>query len=276
MRAVPLGIGSAMLVVAAIMSIALPGAGQVSAASDSPAPSASAPTPSPAPSGHDEVIGVGTGLWGSVAPDEIPVSYACEAPDTFTAAEWASAPPPDEVSPPIPISSVADPEESANYADWRVIDIDEERALVVAARHDNSRASQQWPVYYVQMARMPTGWLWEGEGNCRPRARFPETSAGGGFWRLDDESPLPEPDSRSLHIKVWDDRECRSSVEIRGEPIVKVTETAVLISIPVAGTSVGDMCTPGRPTRLKVELPEPLGDREVYDIGALPLRSVLP
>jgi hypothetical protein len=34
------------------------------------------------------------------------------------------------------------------------------------------------------------------------------------------------------------------------------------------------MCTPGAPTRVTVRLPEPLGDRDLYDAGTLPIRLV--
>lgn len=268
------GIGSTLLVAVARLSSWLPGGAlRTNAASDTPPPRAPASLPSSAPVGDDGTVEVAI-LWGAIRPDDIPVLYTCEAPDTFTAAELASAPEPEDVSPSILISSVTDPEETASYGGWRVVADDGERTLVIAARDDRSRASQRWPVYYVQLARASTGWTWQGEGDCKPSARFPETMAGGGFWRLDGRFPLPRPDSCALHIKVWDDRECRSSVEVRGEPIVEMTDDAVLVAIPVARTSVGDMCTPGRPTRLRVQLPEPLGNRDMYDIGALPLRLV--
>ena len=53
-----------------------------------------------------------------------------------------------------------------------------------------------------------------------------------------------------------------------------MTDDAVLIAVPVETTSRSDTCPPGPPTRVTVRLPEPLGDRELYDAGKLPLRLV--
>lgn len=162
---------------------------------------------------------------------------------------------------------------------------DGERALVVAAR-TGRRHPSGGVLYYVRLKRTsgssggaswdtaPWEWEWEGEGDCEPHARWPGVFAGGGHWRHDRSEPPPGPDSRSIHVKVWSHRECRESVEPRGKPEVRMTDEAVLVGIPVATTSVGDMCVPGPPTRLKIRLPEPLGDRQSYDAGVLPLRRV--
>ena len=53
-----------------------------------------------------------------------------------------------------------------------------------------------------------------------------------------------------------------------------MTGEAVLIAVPVETTTRGESCRPGQPTRVTVRLPEPLGERELYDARKLPLRLV--
>jgi hypothetical protein len=214
-------------------------------------------------------------LWGPFDPDDLIVSYTCAPPVTFTATELATAPGPDEVSPPINIGSLVDPDDAVGLTDWRIVADDGERAYAVAGRDDPALASSM-PLHYLRLERTDTGWRWEGSGDCAPQARFPETYANGGFWRLDERRPPPGPDARAIHVKVWGHRDCRTSVELRGEPVVVMTDDAVLLTIPVADVSSSDMCTPGPPGRITARLPEPLGERELYDVGVLPPRRVTP
>ena len=77
-----------------------------------------------------------------------------------------------------------------------------------------------------------------------------------------------------LSLKVWSSRVCMGSVELRGNPVVKMTPEAVLIAVPMRRVENTDMCVPGDPVRVDIVLPKALGDRSIYDMDTLPLRKV--
>jgi hypothetical protein len=53
-----------------------------------------------------------------------------------------------------------------------------------------------------------------------------------------------------------------------------MTDEAVLIAVPIETTSQSGRCKRGSPTRVSVPLPQPLGERDLYDAGKLPIRLV--
>jgi hypothetical protein len=57
-------------------------------------------------------------------------------------------------------------------------------------------------------------------------------------------------------------------------PRVVVTEDAVAAAVPVLNLVDSANCNPGTPTPVIIRLPEPLGDRALYDAGILPMRRV--
>jgi hypothetical protein len=67
---------------------------------------------------------------------------------------------------------------------------------------------------------------------------------------------------------------CPSAVKVRGKPRVVTTEDAVAVVVPVVNRINSDACSPGEPTPVSIRLPEPLGDRALFDAGVLPMRRV--
>jgi hypothetical protein len=130
------------------------------------------------------------------------------------------------------------------------------------------------PIYYHDLEQVDGVWRESGgEGDCQPWARFEHLRALGGRWRLDPAFPPPDRRSTVLHALVTYPG-CPTAVEPRGRPRVATTDEAVAVAIPVVTTNTSDMCTPGKPSAVTIRLPEPLGDRTLYDAGTLPMREV--
>ena len=130
------------------------------------------------------------------------------------------------------------------------------------------------PIYYHDFEQVDSLWrAGGGEGDCQPWARFEQLRALGGRWRLDPAYAPPDRRSTVLHALVTYPG-CPTAVEPRGRPRVATTDEAVVVVIPVVTTNTSDMCTPGKPSAVTIRLPEPLGDRTLYDAGTLPMREV--
>jgi hypothetical protein len=116
-------------------------------------------------------------------------------------------------------------------------------------------------------------WAYAGSGDCEPWAVFGRQGLGG-YLRFDDAVDRPGPRSRRLHLLVSYLRACRSEVRITGKPRVVMTDDAVIVGVPVRTRLAGDMCIQGPPTAITVRLPEPLGERVIYDGGTLPIKRI--
>ncbi len=195
-------------------------------------------------------------------PTGIPFTYECEG-IRFTAEDLAAAPRADTVAPPIPYPAV-DPEEAEGLSEWRVIDTEADQLGLLATRNGSS-------FEYLRMSRGGPGWEYDGNGQCVPTARFP--NGLGGYWRLDQSQEQPGSGTQKIHVKTWYLDRCHAG-QVRGRPHVEMTDAAVLVAIPMSSSVNSDACSGGRPVRLTIELPEPLGDRQLYDAGSLPLRPV--
>ena len=223
---------------------------------------------------HDDPLAA---LWAPARPGDIPVSYTCNGL-AFTLMDLVDAPAPDEISPPIGIGALFAVDETPAESDWRVATVDDAQALLVRGIDPQSHDGD--PLYYLEVARSESGltgepgWSWAGEGDCQPIAVFRKPRASGGYFRLDRRWSQPGPSSKALHLKVWASRDCRAEVQVHGDPVVAMTPDAVLVAVPVRNVVNTDMCDPGPPARVTVRLPEPLGDRAIYDMDALPLRQV--
>jgi hypothetical protein len=233
--------------------------------------------PAPSPTPTDRAAGASRPepleLWSPVDLADIPFEYSCGG-DPFRAQAIAEGQLSLDADPPI-YGTAMFGGPITHLGTWRVVADDGERVTVATVVDD--RPDAESALYSVDLVRTAQGWDWEGEGDCWPWARFQRggrTTGLGGYWRLDRRRPAPTARSRVVHLKVWYLEGCRSAVRLRGRPRVAMTEEAVLIAVPVATTSGGDVCIGGSPTRVAVRLPEPLGERDLYDAGTLPIRRV--
>jgi hypothetical protein len=254
----PPGLAAVMIILGVLIL-----AGQPSAAQDA----SSIPTPASSAGAIAPEVPEGLAMWSPVGLAEIPFDYSCGGM-RFKASAIADGLPIEEASPPI-LSTARSGGLSTDGRTWRVIADDGERVTVASVI--DGRARTESPIYTVELVRSPTGWEWEREGPCSPGARF--DTGLGGYWRLDPGREPPSRDSRRLHLKVWH-MGCTTGIRLRGQPQVTMTDEAVLIAVPVEPTSRSTRCRPGPPTRVGVRLPEPLGDRALYDAAKLPVRLV--
>lgn len=200
------------------------------------------------------------GFWRPLDPADIPFDYTCGGL-TFTTSDLASAAPTSDV--PGPLATVIEEvgPQISDDADWYIVRQTDEAAV----------AFSPYPtlVDVQDLSRTDEGWRFRGGGGgCEPRAVFGDATAGR--WRLDPAFPAPGPRSRTLQVIGY--RACNGT-QRDGKARIELTDEAVLIAIPMRTTRSGshDECL--GPTRMTVSLPEPLGQRALYDASSLPLRG---
>lgn len=208
-----------------------------------------------------------------VDPAAIPFEYRCEGRLAFTAADLAT--PPVSATDLAPLNGFAQEEfaRATPGSAWRLVAEEGTHRLLV-------RVISPSLVEYVRLSYETyeghsggVVWAYAGSGDCVPWAFFGRRGVGG-YLRFDDSVARPGPRSRRLHLLVSYIRACRSEVRVTGRPRVVMTDEAVIIGVPVRQRVNSANCGPSRPTVVTVRLPEPLGDRVVYDGGTLPIRRI--
>jgi hypothetical protein len=124
---------------------------------------------------------------------------------------------------------------------------------------------------YVTFELGPDGWKASGWGACTP-----ELAVGVGMARaairLDPAFPAPGPEATQVHLLI-NEMACASGNSPEGRveaPIVATTAEAVTIAILVR-TLAGVQECPGNPDfPVTVALPEPLGERDLFDGAVFP------
>ena len=125
---------------------------------------------------------------------------------------------------------------------------------------------------YIEEALGENGWRWEGSGDCQPRAVAP-SGYGQAIWTLDPAFRAPTQDARTLHILVQE-LACVGGQSASGRisPAFVTTDRhqVVIEAFVEALPDEGD-CVAARPTPARLRLPEPLGDRTLFDAGTIGL-----
>jgi hypothetical protein len=145
---------------------------------------------------------------------------------------------------------------------WVVLHQTESEALVVTL-------GDEGPVF-VTTTFEDEEWVWSGAQGGRPcplEFAVPE-GINSVDWRLDPARPAPEPDSGTIAV-ILNERPCVSGQEIGDRllgPQVVMTDTQVFIAFAAERPPGDTFDCPGNPeTPFVVELPEPLGDRELIE-----------
>ena len=155
--------------------------------------------------------------------------------------------------------------------DAHLLMVDDRYALIGVVT--DTSYNSDFPMYQFELEKLDGRWTGGGQGSCRPWAAFAGLPAVGGHWRVDPAFPPPTPRSRIIHaLAVYSG--CPSAVKVRGKPRVVMTKDAVAAVVPVVNLVNSDACSPGTPTPVAIRLPEPLGDRALYDAGVLPMRRI--
>lgn len=122
---------------------------------------------------------------------------------------------------------------------------------------------------YAWFTKDEAGWRPSGWGGCHIEVAAP--GFGNANWVLDPETA---PDPASTELAVWiTERNCASGQPPVGRDIIPLVTTEadkVIITVLVEPVDGGAEC-PGNPWHpISIDLPEPLGDRSLFDGGVVP------
>lgn len=124
---------------------------------------------------------------------------------------------------------------------------------------------------YVVLQRDGNSWNYSQSGSgCTVKPYRPDRTMAR--WGLDPNRPAPSPDSTSVDLIV-NDQSCAGGVgpdERLDDPVVEVATGTVTITFTSRPPSGDQTCPSHPPAPRRVELPEPLGDRELRDGGIYP------
>ncbi len=144
---------------------------------------------------------------------------------------------------------------------WRILHETDTEILLV--HHDPAGS-----LSFMTVSRTDDGWEWsgaQGGGPCPLRIATPER-LNTVDWRLDPAAPPVDGESTEISVLLTE-RECVSGQEIGDRlvgPEIVLTEEAVLIAFAAIPPEGDAFTCQGNPETLHlVELPEPLGEREV-------------
>jgi hypothetical protein len=127
---------------------------------------------------------------------------------------------------------------------------------------------------HIMVRRKGKGWRVGGWGDCYPPLIYaPDVNVAQ--WRLDPNFSPPGPEDTVVHALVTE-RECTSGADPTGrvrEPQIVVEEERILVVLTVTPPEGGFYDCVGNPTiPFVISLPEPLGDRTLYDAAGYPPR----
>lgn len=145
---------------------------------------------------------------------------------------------------------------------WRLLHDSDDEAVLVTPTEDGSLA-------YMFLTRDGNKWDWSGSSISGNRCDLQYTVPEGLHtveWELDPEGPELTPDTTELHVMLTE-RDCASGLEIGDRllgPQVVMTDESVHIAFAAEAPSGDFQTCPGiAPVPHVVQLPAPLGDREV-------------
>jgi hypothetical protein len=124
----------------------------------------------------------------------------------------------------------------------------------------------------VSLENSGAGWKVSGWGDCRPRVLLP-VGLGAADWAFDPAQPKPGPATQTFTALVTE-QACNSGEPADGRivgPQLITTADAILVIFAVRPRPGGfQTCPSNPPTRVGVDLGQPLGDRKLLDGGRLP------
>lgn len=146
---------------------------------------------------------------------------------------------------------------------WHVLHETDSQTLLVA--RDGEHLS------FMTVTRDDSGWTWSGASSSGDRCDLefivPE-ELNAVDWRLDPDGPQLSGETTSVPV-ILNERECTGGQEIGDRllgPQVVMTRTQVMIAFAAERPEGEAFTCPSNPdTSYVVELPEPLGERELVE-----------
>ena len=132
--------------------------------------------------------------------------------------------------------------------------------------------------FVVTIRNRNGAWQAEDWGACTPSVRIDET-LGGATWTLDaDDKSEIDAETEDFDALVTE-MACasgQSSEDRLSEPRIVVEDDAITITFGVTPLEGAQDCQGNPASEVRVDLPEPLGDREFRDGGVYPPTTVYP
>lgn len=147
--------------------------------------------------------------------------------------------------------------------DWRILH--ETGATMLLVHHDPAVGG----VSFMSLEMRSGAWRWTGGssgGPCPLETTLPE-GLGRVEWRLDPAGGGLGPATTSVAVLATE-RDCASGRPMGDrllDPEIVMTDTQVLITFAVQPLPGGQNCPSNPEQAVLVELPEPLGERELVD-----------
>ncbi len=148
---------------------------------------------------------------------------------------------------------------------WFLVQQDESGALFLA----HADSPPEW--WYVLVEADGSGWKPGGVGGCNLNVQI-SAEFGPAYWALDPDYPAPDPSTTELHVLVWE-LACNGGGPTTGRtsaPVVEFAAGRVTITIGVRALEGEQTCQLGPGTPAIVTLPQPLGERTLFDGYAYP------
>jgi hypothetical protein len=157
---------------------------------------------------------------------------------------------------------------------WRLLGQEDTGDLYGVRAPDRGEAA----AFVVTIRNRNGAWSAEDSGACTPSVRL-GAALGGATWTLDPDE-IAEIDAAAEDFDVLvTEMACasgQSSEDRVSDPRIVVQEDAITITFGVTPLEGPQDCQGNPPSQLRVDLPEPLGDRELRDGGVYPATVVWP
>ena len=149
---------------------------------------------------------------------------------------------------------------------WHMTGMDGRIAEFVTFTGDREFAS-------ISLENKAGTWTVSGWGGCHPRLQLPE-ALGSAEWAFDPDQPKPGPATQVFDALVTE-MSCNGGKPADGRfvgPQLIKTGPTILVIFAVRPNPVGGIhtCPSNPPTRIPVDLGEPLGARKLLDGGQFP------
>jgi hypothetical protein len=153
-------------------------------------------------------------------------------------------------------------------AGWRTVVLTTEGALFVAEAEPGEGSS----FWSVEIGSADTGWQPVRWGQCDIQPAF--EGAEAAHWELVPGQELT-PETRVVDVEVHE-QACASGASPDGRisgPAVVPLEDAIIVILGTRPPPGPQTCLPGPAATIRIELPEPLGDRQLLDGSTFPAEA---
>lgn len=201
----------------------------------------------------------------SLALDEVPLK--CGSPLVFGVDALAAIPGAERADHPAArnLRQFLDDGSLPDQSGWRLVVFNEDGALFLLPRTRGAGVS----FWYAEFGPAETGWEAVRWGQCDIQPAFEGVEAAR--WELAPGEQIG-PGTQSFEVRVFE-QACASGASPDGRiisPAVIPLEDSLIVIVATRPPPGPQTCQPGPPATVQVQLPEPLGDRQLLDGSTFP------